>query len=59
MQYYRRSNLTLDEVLAGKEDVTHRELGDIPGILRAQDVFVWEDGHLVIKNPSKPYRPAY
>lgn len=59
MQYYRRSNLTLDEVLAGKEDVIHRHDRDIPGILIAQDVFVEEDGHLTIKNPSKPYRPAY
>lgn len=39
--------------------VQHRERGNIPSIFSAQDVFVWEDGHLVIKNPSKPYRPAY
>ena len=41
------------------EGTFHRALGEFPNILVAQDVFVWEDGHLVIKNPSKPYRPAY
>ena len=51
MQYYKKSNAAMA--------VTHRERGDIPNILKAQDVFVEEDGYLVIKNPCKPYRPAY
>lgn len=39
---------------------TTRELGDIPGILIAQDIFVQEtddrgNTHFVIKNKSKPY----
>lgn len=40
-------------------DTFHREIGDIPGITKAQDVFVVEDGVLTIKNPSKPYRKDY
>lgn len=40
--------------------VKTREVGDIPGILVAKDVFVQEldergDVRFVIKNPSKPY----
>lgn len=62
MQYYtRRRDGTVGELLYAVKfgKTVHRERGDIPGILKAQDVFVEEDGHLTIKNPSKPYRPAY
>jgi len=44
--------------LAG-EGTFHREIGDIPSITPAQDIFVIEEGHLVLKNPSKPYKQAY
>jgi hypothetical protein len=40
-------------------DVTVRKHGDIPGILPAKDVFVERDGHVVIVNPSTPYRNPY
>ena len=39
--------------------VFHREIGDIPGTIPAKDIFVIEDGHFVLKNPSKPYRSEY
>lgn len=55
MQYYKRQEVRdINHAL-----VINRMDRSIPGILIAQDVFVEEDGHLVIKNPSKPYRPAY
>lgn len=46
-------------VMPADYTVNHRNDRSIPGILPAKDVFVEEDGHLTIKNPSKPYRPAY
>lgn len=58
MQYYTRSSTGILRLVdVGR--VIHRLPGTIPGILKAQDVFVEEDGYLVIKNPCKPYRPAY
>lgn len=61
MQYYKRPEHTLADILfdAVSVNVKTRHDRSIPCILIAQDVFVEEDGHLVIKNPSKPYRPAY
>jgi hypothetical protein len=43
--------------VSAEDYAIHRQHGDIPGILIARDVFVVsEDGHISIKNPSKPYK---
>lgn len=47
--------------------VTHREHGVIPGCVPAHDIWVFAEDpardpdrlYMTIKNPSKPYRPAY
>lgn len=48
-------------------EITHRERGTIPGMVPAQDIWVFNEDpnrdpdrlYMTIKNPSKPYRPAY
>lgn len=39
--------------------ITTREIGDIPGITPANDIFSFEEGYLVIKNPSVRQRNYY
>lgn len=62
MQYYKKSEperITVDTIA--------REPGVIHGMLPAQDIWVFNEDpardpdrlYMTIKNPSKPYRPAY
>lgn len=65
MQYYKRheGGARLCDILG----VSHRTRGTIPGMVPAQDIWVFAEDpardpdrlYMTIKNPSKPYRPAY
>ncbi len=65
MQYYKRSE-HMSFVAKGK-GVIHRHNRTIPGMVPAQDIWVFAEDpardpdrlYMTIKNPSKPYRPAY
>lgn len=71
MQYYKKSDgMRLGEILliaTGSNRVKHRHDGSIPGMVPAQDIWVFAEDpsrdpdrlYMTIKNPSKPYRPAY
>lgn len=63
MQYYKRAeNGPLPHGY-----VTHRAGRTIPGMLPAQDIWVFNEDpardpdrlYMTIKNPCKPYRPIY
>jgi hypothetical protein len=67
MQYYKR---TLGVLCSGQKDhpnVNHRHDYSNHGMLPAQDIFIFAPDpardpdrlYMTIKNPSKPYRPAY
>lgn len=64
MQYYYKSGRLL---MQSNINVTHRAKGTIPGVVPAQDIWVFAEDpsrdpdrlYMTIKNPSKPYRPAY
>lgn len=61
MQYYKKSS----DLPHGY--VTHRAGRTIPGCVPAHDIWVFHEDstrdpdrlYMTIKNPSKPYRPAY
>lgn len=57
----------LERALARRGRVWTRDDKSIPGCVPAQDIWVFNDDpardpdrlYMTIKNPSKPYRPAY
>ena len=65
--YYNRSYPHWDHMDKAGEGTFHRAIGDIPGCVPAHDIWVFAEDparnpdrlYMTIKNPSKPYRPAY
>ncbi len=71
MQYYRKSKEAQEfsDMVNALCDprTTHRKWGTIPGMVPAQDIWVFAEDpardpdrlYMTIKNPCKAYRPMY